>query len=125
MCTKYFVLFLVNLRRVGINGTLIYADPVSTGQNPEDWKFAHGVPIEKCDSSKNINRIKSLILCKILDYISYTQLKVHIKYFFMMEQHSFCKRSFCTTQVLNFYHDLISKVKRGGGQNGLQFFSFL
>lgn len=99
---------------------LIYKKSLDTGLLPHDWKIAHVVPIHKGGSRKDVSNYRPISLtsvsCKIFEHILYTEIMNHLvkNDLLMKEQHGFRKGLSCTTQLVEFYHELVSEVDRGG-----------
>lgn len=99
---------------------LIYKKSLSTGVLPEDWKMAFVVPIHKGGSKKEANNYRPISLtsipCKILEHIFYKDIMKHLVQHKLLvdDQHGFCRGPSCTTQLIEFYHDLVSEVDDNG-----------
>lgn len=104
---------------------LIFEKSLSTGILPHDWKIAHVVPIHKGGSKKDVGNYRPISLtsipCKILEHILYKQILNHLNKHKVLinEQHGFRRGLSCTTQLVEFYHDIISSVDAGGQVDGV------
>lgn len=98
---------------------LIYSKSLSTGVLPDDWKMAH-VPIHKGGPKKEAVNYRPIsltsIACKVLEHILYKEIMRHItqQKLLIENQHGFRKGLSCTTQLVEFYHDLSSRIDESG-----------
>lgn len=85
-----------------------------------DWKTAYVVPVHKGESKKKVENYRPIsltsIVCKVMEHILYSAIMKHlIKHNTLTnDQHGFRKGFSCTTQLVEFYHDLTSDVDSGG-----------
>lgn len=98
---------------------LIYSKSLSTGVLPDDWKMAH-VSIHKGGPKKEAVNYRPIsltsIACKVLEHILYKEIMRHItqQKLLIENQHGFRKELSCTTQLVEFYHDLSSSIDESG-----------
>lgn len=99
---------------------LIFEKSLSTGQLPQDWKVANVVPIHKGGPKKDVTNYRPISLtsisCKIIEHVIYKALMKHLLDYDLLTktQHGFRKGFSCTTQLLEFYNDLVSEIDLGG-----------
>lgn len=99
---------------------LIFSKSLDTGLLPDDWKVAHIVPIHKGETKKDVVNYRPISLtsvsCKVIEHILYSEVIGHMirNNLLINEQHGFRKGFSCTTQLVEFYHDLASDVDEGG-----------
>lgn len=95
---------------------LIYTQSLATSVLPDDWKVAHVVPIHKGGPKKDVSNYRPIsltsILCKIIEHVFYSQIVSHLNAnnLIISEQHGFCKGLSCTTQLAEFFHELVSGI---------------
>lgn len=99
---------------------IIYSKSLSTGTLPEDWKISHVVPVHKGGSKKDVTNYRPISLtsvaCKIFEHILSKHILTHLtaNNVLINEQHGFRKGFSCTTQLVEFFHELASNVDEGG-----------
>ena len=96
--------------------TLIYQASLQQGCIPDEWKKALFTPIYKNgDRSCPTNyRPISLtcIVCKTLEHIISTSIYNHLEEYTILrpEQHGFCRRRSCETQLISTIHDFATAL---------------
>lgn len=99
---------------------VIYTKSLSSGALPDDWKIAHTVPIHKSGSKKDVTNYRPISLtsipCKLLEHILYKEIMAHLSTNNLLasQQHGFRKGLSCTTQLIEFNHDLVSEIDNSG-----------
>lgn len=99
--------------------TLLYNISVSSSTLPEDWKIGNVVPIHKNGSRDLVENYRPISLtsvcCKTLEHIIYTAIINHLQnnHFFVDYQHGFRSGRSCSTQLIEFSHDILKSFDNG------------
>ena len=105
---------------------LIYNETLAQGTVPDDWRQANVAPIfkkgEKYDAANY--RLVSLtcICCKTLEHIIVSNINKHLAFESILAdcQHGFRSQRACETQLVQFFHDLVSNLDRALNHNHRQ-----
>ena len=98
--------------------TLIYNESLGQGSVPDDWRQANVEPVFKKGekySAANYRPVSiSSICCKILEHIIVSIINKHLAFESILAdcQHGFRSQRSCETQLVQFYHDLVSNLDR-------------
>lgn len=98
---------------------ILYSKSLDTGIIPQQWKNANVVPIHKGGPKNIVANYRPISLtsisCKTLEHIIYSALMKHLEQneFFTQAQHGFRSGYSCTTQLLEFSHDIFSSFDKG------------
>ena len=98
--------------------TLVYNGSFANSTVPDDWRQANVAPVfKKCEKNDAANyRPVSLtcICCKTLEHIIVSNINKHLAFESILAdcQHGFRSQSSCETQLVQFYHDLVSNSNR-------------
>lgn len=97
--------------------TALFNASLSLGKVPSQWKLANVAPVfKKGDSScvENYRPISLLsLVSKVLERCIHKQILPHILPMISDNQHGFLPGHSCTTQLVEFIHDLASNYDRG------------
>ena len=97
--------------------TRLYRASLKQTKTPEAWKYVHVTPVfKKGEKYKAINyRPVSLtcILCKQMEHILSSHIMEHLNtnYLLYDNQHGFCSKLTCETQLLEFTSDVLKAVQ--------------
>ena len=109
------VLKLLNNLNIAPILSLIYNESLAQGTLPDDWRQANVVPIfkkgEKYDAANYRPVSLTCICCKTLE---------HIESILADCQHGFHSQRSCKTQLVQFFHDLVSNLDRALNRNHRQ-----
>lgn len=92
--------------------SLLFAQSLSTGTMPDDWKKGKVVPVYKSGNKNSPLNYRPISLtsvpCKIMEHIIYSEIMrfLDTNKFLHPAQHGFRKNLSCTTQLALFLHDL-------------------
>ena len=97
---------------------LIYNETLAQGTVPDDWRQANVAPIfkkgEKYDAANY--RLVSLtcICCKTLEHIIVSKINKHLAFESILADchYGFRSQRSCETQLVQFFHDLVSNLDR-------------
>ena len=96
--------------------TLIYNESLAQGTVPDDWRQANVAPVFKKGEKYNAANYRPVslasICCKTLEHIIVSNINKHLGFENILAdcQHGFQSRRSCETQLVQFYHDLVSNL---------------
>ena len=96
----------------------IYNESLAHGTVPDDWRQANVAPVFKEGEKYNAANYRPVsltsICCKTLEHIIVSNINNHIAFESILAdcQHGFRSRRSCETQLVQFYHDLVSNLDR-------------
>ena len=96
--------------------TLIYNESLAQGTVPDDWRQANVAPIFKKGEKYNAANYRPVsltsICCKTLEHIIVSNMNKRLAFESILAdcQHGFRSRRSCETQLVQFYHDLVSNL---------------
>ena len=96
--------------------TLIYNESLAQGTVPDDWRQANVAPVFKKGEKYNAANYRPVsltsICCKTLEHIIVSNINKHLTFESILAdcQHGFRSQRSCETQLVQFYHDLISNL---------------
>lgn len=111
--------FLINC-----SGTLclylcrLFQNSLNDGIVPGDWKLARVVPIHKSGQRDRVENYRPVsltsIVCKVMEHVIYSSIMSHLVANNLLHpsQHGFRQGFSCTTQLVEFTHDLASAVDK-------------
>ena len=105
---------------------LIYNESLAQGTVPDDWRQANVAPIfkkgEKYDVANYRPVSNTCICCKTLEHIIVSNIYKHLAFESILAdcQHGFRSRGSCETQLVQFFHDLVSNLHRALNRNHRQ-----
>ena len=105
---------------------LIYNETLAQGTVPDDWRQANVVPIfkkrEKYDAANYRPVSLTCICCKTLEHIIVSNINKHLAFESILAdcQHGFRSQRSCETQLVQFFHDLVSDLDRALNRNHRQ-----
>ena len=105
---------------------LIYNETLAQGTVPDDWRQASVAPIfkkgEKYDAANYTPVLLTCICCKTLEHIIVSNINKHIAFESILAdyQHGFRSQRSCETQLVQFFHDLVSNLDRALNRNHRQ-----
>ena len=107
---------------------LIYNKSLAQGTVPDDWRQANVAPIfkkgEKYDAANYRPVSLTCICCKTLEHIIVTNINKHLAFESILAdshcQHGFRSQRSSETQVVQFFHDLVSNLDRALNRNHRQ-----
>ena len=106
--------------------TLIYNETLAQGTVPDDWRQANVAPIfkkgEKYDAANYRPVSLTCICCKTLEHIIVSNINRHLAFESILAdcQHGFRSQRSCETQLVQFFHDLVSNLDRALNRNHRQ-----
>ena len=95
---------------------LIYNESLAQGTVPDDWRQANVAPVfkkgEKYDAANYRPVSLTCICCKTLEYIIVSNINKHSAFESILAncQHGFRIQRSCETQLVQFYHDMVSNL---------------
>ena len=95
---------------------LIYNESLAQGTVPDDWQQANVAPVfkkgEKYDAANYRPVSLTCICCKTLEHIIVSNINKHLAFesIFADCQHGFRSQRSCETQLVQFYHDMVSNL---------------
>ena len=98
--------------------TLIYSESLAQGIVPDVWRQANVAPVFKKGEKHNAANYRPVsltsICCKTLEHIIVSNINKHLAFESILAdcQHGFRSQRSCETQLVQFYHDLVSNVDR-------------
>ena len=103
---------------------LIYNESLAQGTVPDDLQQANVVPVfkksKKYDAANYRQVSLACICCKTLEHIIVSNMNKHQAFGSILVdcQHGFRSQRSCETQLVQFYHDMVSNLDRAlnGGQ---------
>ena len=105
---------------------LIYNETLAQGTVPDDWRQANVAPIfkkgEKYDTANYRPVSLTCICCKTLEHIIVSNINKHLAFESILAdcQHGFQSQRSCETQLVQFFHDLVSNLDRALNRNHRQ-----
>ena len=105
---------------------LIYNETLAQGTVPDDWRQANVAPIfkkgEKYDAANYRPVSLTCICCKTLELIIVSNINKHLAFERILAdcQHGFRSQRSCQTQLVQFFHDLVSNMDRALNRNHRQ-----
>ena len=105
---------------------LIYNETLAQGTVPDDWRQANVAPIfkkgEKYDAANYRPVSLTCICCKTLEHIIVSNINKHLAIESILAdcQHGFRSQRSCETQLVQFFHDLVSNLDRALNRNHRQ-----
>ena len=102
---------------------LIYNESLAQGIVPDDWRQANVVPIFKKGEKYDVANYRPVsltcICCKILKHITVSNINKHLAFESILAdcQHDFRSQRSCETQLVQFFHDLVSNLDRALNRN--------
>ena len=105
---------------------LIYNESLAQGTVPDDWRQANVAPIfkkgEKYDAANYRPLSLTCICCKTLEHIIVSNINKHLAFESILAdcQHGFRSQRSCETQLVQFFHDLVSNLDRALNHNHRQ-----
>ena len=101
----------------------IYNETLAQGTVPDDWGQANVAPIfkkgEKYDAANYRPVSLTCICCKTLEHIIVSNINKHLAFESILAdcQHGFRSQRSCETQLVQFFHDLVSNLDRALNRN--------
>ena len=95
---------------------LIYNESLAQGTVPDDWRQANVAPVFKKGEKYNAANYRPVsltcICCKTLEHIIVSNINKHLAFESILAdcQHGFRSQRSCETQLVQFYHDMVSNV---------------
>ena len=96
----------------------IYNESLAQGNVPDDWRQANVAPVfkkgEKYDPANYRPVSLTCICCKTLEHIIVSNINKHLSLENILAdcQHGFRSQRSCETQLVQFFHDMVSKLDR-------------
>ena len=106
--------------------TYIFNESLAQGAVPDDWRQANVAPVfkkgEKYDAANYRPVSLTCICCKTLEHIIVSNINKHLALENLLAdcQHGFRSQRSCETQLVQFYHDLVSNLDRAVGRGHRQ-----
>ena len=95
---------------------LIYNESLAQGTVPDDWRQANVAPVFKTGEKYNAAYYRPVsltcICCKTLEHIIVSNINKHLAFESILAdcQHGFRSQRSCETQLVQFYHDMVSNL---------------
>ena len=95
---------------------LIYNESLAQGTVPDDWRQANVAPVFKKGEKYNAANYRPVsltcICCKTLEHINVSNINKHLAFESILAdcQHGFRSQRSCETQLVQFYHDMVSNL---------------
>ena len=95
---------------------LIYNESLAQGTVPDDWRQANVAPVFKKGEKYNAANYRPVLLtcicCKTLEHIIVSNINKHLAFESILAdcQHGFLSQRSCETQLVQFYHDMVSNL---------------
>ena len=95
---------------------LIYNESLAQGTVPDDWRQANVAPVFKKGEKYNAANYRPVsptcICCKTLKHIIVSNINEHLAFESILAdcQHGFRSQRSCETQLVQFYHDMVSNL---------------
>ena len=95
---------------------LIYNESLAQGTVPDDWRQANVAPVFKKGEKYNAANCRPVsltcICCKTLEHIIVSNINKHLAFESILAdcQHGFRSQRSCETQLVQFYHDMVSNL---------------
>ena len=96
----------------------IYNESLAQGTVPDDWRQANVAPVykkgEKYDAANYRPVSLTCICCKTLEHIIVSNINKHLSLENVLAdcQHGFRSQRSCETQLVQFFHDMVSNLDR-------------
>ena len=96
----------------------IYNESLAQGAVPDDWRQANVAPVFKKGEKYHAANYRPVsltcICCKTLEHIIVSKINKHLALESILAdcQHGFRSQRSCETQLVQFYHDLVSNLDR-------------
>ena len=96
----------------------IYNESLAQGNVPDDWRQANVAPVfkkgEKYDPANYRPVSLTCICCKTLEHIIVSNINKHLSLENILAdcQHGFRSQRSCDTQLVQFFHDMVSNLDR-------------
>ena len=96
----------------------IYNESLAQGTELDDWRQANLAPVykkgEKYDAANNRPVLLTCISCKTLEHIIVSNINKHLSLENILGdcQHGFRSQRSCETQLVQFFHDMVSNLDR-------------
>ena len=96
----------------------IYNESLAQGTVPDDWRQANVAPVykkgEKYDAANYRPVSLTCICCKTLEHIIVSNINKHLSLENILAdcQHGFRSQRSCETQLVQFFHDMVSNLDR-------------
>ena len=96
----------------------IYNESLAQGTVPGDWRQANVIPVykkgEKYDAANYRPVSLTCICCKTLEHIIVSNINKHLSLENILAdcQHGFRSQRSCETQLVQFFHDMVSNLDR-------------
>ena len=106
--------------------TYIFNESLAQGAVPDDWRQANVAPVfkkgEKYDAANYRPVSLTCICCKTLEHIIVSNINKQLALENILAdcQHGFRSQRSCETQLVQFYHDLVSNLDRAVGRGHRQ-----
>ena len=95
---------------------LIYNESLAQGTVPDDWRQANVAPVFKKGEKYNAANYRPVsltcICCKTLEHIIVSNINKQLAFESILAdcQHGFRSQRSCETQLVQFYHDMVSNL---------------
>lgn len=112
-CAPVLTMYLVLLFNLSLTYSVL----------PQDWKIGNVVPLRKSGPRNSVSNCRPISLtsvcCKILEHVLYSSIYRHLQNntFFVDYQHGFRVEHSCSTQLIEFSHDVLQSYDRGRETN--------
>ena len=99
---------------------LIYNESLAQGTVPDDWRQTNVAPVfkkgEKYNAANHRPVSLTCICCKTLEHITVSNINKHLAFESILAecQHGFRSQRSCETQLVQFYHDMVSNLNLDG-----------
>ena len=99
--------------------TFIFQSSLDQGKLPSDWKIANITPLYKKGSRTDPSNFRPISLtsvcCKVLEHIIHSSIYSHLEKFSILcdNQHGFCTKRSCETQLIGVINDLQNCLNSG------------
>ena len=96
----------------------IYNESLAQGNVPDDWRQANVAQVfkkgENYDPANHRPVSLTCICCKTLEHTIVSNINMHLSLENILAdcQHGFHSQSSCETQLVQFFHDMVSKLDR-------------
>ena len=97
----------------------IFQKSIDSGELPKDWKMANIAPVYKkenrCIPSNYRPVSLTSVTCKLLEHVVNRHIINHLDNHILVDnQHGFCSRRSCETQLVLTSNDLAAELDKGG-----------
>ena len=92
----------------------IYNESLAQGNVPHDWRQANVAPVFKKGDKYDPANYRPCICCKTLEHIIVSNINKHLSLENILAdcQHGFRSQRSCETQLVQFFHDMVSNLDR-------------